>query len=170
VTVDLGAIVNFVTTVALIGGLFFAAFEWRAQRAERRREAQMLLVRSFDSPEYTRALRRVMELPPDLTGAQIREALGPDDADLVWFYLGAMESMGILVHARQLDLRLVDQLHSQPILTGWDRLRHYVADVRAATGRETMHEWFQWLAERIAALEHEEGRVPAHIGEKDWRS
>ena len=36
-------------------------------------------------------------------------------------------------------------------------------------GRDSMHEWFQWLAEQTARLEEREGRTAAHIREVDWR-
>jgi len=80
-----------------------------------------------------------------------------------------MESIGILVFNREIDIRLVDKSFGGPVLVIWRKLSHYVEAVRAEVGRDSMHEWYQWLVERIEALECEEGRTPAHLLHADWR-
>jgi len=37
------------------------------------------------------------------------------------------------------------------------------------TGRETVGEWFQWLAERFAEREGAAPPVPANVQYRDWR-
>jgi hypothetical protein len=156
-----------ISTLALVGGVVFAGVEWRSTRLERRKQQQVMLLRSFDSPTYTRAMRVVMELPDDMSKEQIDG--DPELADLVWFWLGVLEALGELVHDRELPLQAVDDTISGPILVGWTKLRRYAADSRQAYGRETWNEWGQWLSEQLTRLEHDEGRTPAHIREADWR-
>ena len=64
---------------------------------------------------------------------------------------------------------MVDDLFGGPILISWRHLERYVADQRSELKRDTMGEWFQWLAERIAEFETTTGRVPANIREADWK-
>ena len=168
-SVELSNVIDVATTLALVGGLLFAAFEWRASRQESHRQSQTMVLRSFESPEFVMAMRRIMDLPDGLSRREIEDRLGDDDMDLIWYWMGAMESIGILIFDRVIEIRLVDQTYGGPILVTGNRLRGYVADVRARIGRDSMHEWFQWLAERIEALERDEGRTPAHIRETDWR-
>lgn len=163
------AVVDILTTVTLISGLFFAAFEWRRSRVESRRQAQILLLRSFDSPAFANAMRQILDLPDDLSRSQIEAALSKDGMDLLWYYQGVMESLGFLVFNREIDIRIVDQTLGGPVILTWRRLRQYADDVRREMDRETMYEWYQWLAERLETLEREEGRTPAHVRENDWR-
>lgn len=166
---QLAGLVDALTIVALVSGLLFAAFEWRGSRRESRRQSQILLLRSFESPEFLKAMRRLLFLPDGLSRTQVEDALGEDGSDLLWYWLGTMESIGILVFNREIDIHLVDQSFGGPVLVIWLKLSHYVEAVRAEVGRDSMHEWYQWLVERTEALEHKEGRTPAHLLHGEWR-
>jgi hypothetical protein len=166
---DLATLVNIITIVTLVGSLLFAAFEWRRSRLERHRQSQVLLLRSFDSPEFAKAMRVVLDLPDDLPVSQIETALKKDGVDLLWYYLGVMESLGIMVFKREIDIHLVDQSMGGPIIISWHRLRRYADEMRRELSRESMYEWYQWLAERLEALELREGRTAAYVRERDWR-
>jgi hypothetical protein len=166
---QLAGIVDVLTIVALVSGLLFAAFEWRGSRRESRRQSQVLLLHSFESPEFLKAMRRLLFLPDGLSRTHVEETLGDDGSDLLWYWLGTMESIGILVFNRQIDIHLVDQSFGGPVLVIWRKLSDYVEAVRAEVGRDSMHEWYQWLVERTETLEREEGRTPAHRLNADWR-
>ena len=58
---------------------------------------------------------------------------------------------------------------SGPIVVSWRKLQGYFLGSRDETGRETIGEWFQWLAERFAEREGTAPPVPAHIQYRDWR-
>jgi hypothetical protein len=165
--VDVSTWLELISTSALVGGVIFAGVEWRSSRLERRKQQQVMLLRSFDSPTFTRAMRVVLALPDDATKEQIDA--DPELADLVWFWLGVTESLGELVHDREIPLQVVDDTISGPILMGWSKLSRYAAETRQTHGRDTWNEWGQWLAEQIGRLEHEQGRTPAYIREADWR-
>lgn len=166
---QLAGLVDVLTVVALIGGFLFAAFEWRGSQREHRRQSQVLLLRTFDSPEFLMAMRRLLALPDGLSRTEIEGILGEDGSDLLWFWLGSMESIGIHVFNREIDIRLVDQSFGGPVIVIWHRLLGYVEAVRAEVGRDSMHEWYQWLVERMETLEREEGRAAAHLVHTDWR-
>jgi hypothetical protein len=166
---DLGTIVNLLTTASLAAGLIFAGIQWRASRRENRRLSQIQVLRSFESPEFVRAMRLVLDLPDGLSRSDLETRLGRDGTDLVWYWLGVMESLGILVHDRFVEILDVEQTYSAPVLVTFRKLHPYIEDVRASVSRDTMHEWFQWLAERLEQLERDKGRLPAHVREAGWR-
>ena len=60
------------------------------------------------------------------------------------------ESIGVLVFRGEVSIDLVDDFFSGPIVVSWRKLQSYFFDERRETGRETVGEWFQWLAERFA--------------------
>lgn len=166
--VELAVILELIATGAIVGGLVFAGLELRASRRQRRHEAQVLLLHSFEGPEFTRSMRAALFLPDGMSKAEI-EARSDGTDQLVWYWLGMMESIGMLVYERELDLRLVSATIGGVIVITWRKLSRYASDVRAEMQRETMHEWFQWLAERVAALELAEGRSPANLREANWK-
>jgi hypothetical protein len=139
--------------------------QWRASRRQRAREAEVLILRSFESPDFTRAMHRILALPNGLSKKEVDAQM---DRDLLWYWFGAMESVGLLVHHRAIDLGLVDEAFGGPIILSWSKLGPYARESRKAVKRESMHEWFQWLAERLAELERP-GRIAAQIRERDWK-
>ena len=63
----------------------------------------------------------------------------------------------------------VDDILSGPLLLSWRKLSRYVTEYRAELQRDTMYEWFQWLAERMQQREVKHSPVPAYVAHRDWR-
>ena len=80
-----------------------------------------------------------------------------------------MESLGVLVHHPEISLAVVDNFFGGPVLITWRKLRRYVEEDRVCLGRDTIHEWFQWLAERLSEREAAAPAVPAYVAERDWQ-
>ena len=166
---DLATIANLINALAVTAGLVFAGVQIRYYRQRRQREAMLELVRSFQSPAFTSALRRVMSLPDGANGEKIREVLGPDGEDAVYLVSLTWESVGILLFRRELTLDLVDDFFSGPILLSWRKLQVYAEEWRHALNRETGSEWFHWLAERMMEREKLAPPVPAYKAHQSWR-
>ncbi len=60
---DVSTLANLVNAFAVTAAVLFAAAQIRYYRQRRRREVMPELVRSFQSPAFTSALRRVLSLP-----------------------------------------------------------------------------------------------------------
>jgi len=166
---DLSTLANLINAIAVTAGVIFAAAQIRFYRQRRRRDAMLELVRSFQSPAFTSALRRVLSLPESADAQKIREVLGPDGEDAVYLVALTWESLGILVFRREVTLDLVDDFFSGPILLSWQKLKAYSEEWRRAQKRETFSEWFHWLAERMLEREKLTPPVPAYIAHRDWR-
>jgi len=165
---DLSTIANLINAIAVTAGVIFAASQIRYYRQRRRREAMLELVRSFQSPAFTSALRRVLSLPDGADTQKIREVLGPDGEDAVYLVSLTWESLGVLVFRREVTLDLVDDFFSGPILLSWQKLRVYSEEWRRALNRDTFSEWFHWLAERMMEREKLSPPVPAYIAHRTW--
>jgi hypothetical protein len=163
----LNTFIELLSLVTLVVGLLFAVVQLRQYRATREREVALELLRSFETPEFAAALRAVYALPGGLTKREIEERLG-GKMDLVYAMTTTWESLGILVCRGELSLDLVDDFFSGPITISWEKLRGYVEGERAEQRRETIAEWFQWLAERMREREAVTPPVPAHIAHRDW--
>ena len=158
-----------ISTLTLLFGVGFGLHQLRLDRAQRERDAAVELLRSFQTPEFARALLRVFALPDDLPRAQVEERLGPD-VPVVYALLTTWESLGVMVYRKQVSLTLVDDFFSGPTLLSWRKLRRNVEEQRKEQSRETIEEWFQWLAERMAERESQQPPVPAHVMHRYWRS
>ena len=165
---DLTTATNLISTIAIVLGVGFAAYQLYLLRLQRAREVQLTLARSLQGPDFQEALQKIVFLPEGLSKAEIDERLGPD-RDVVFHWFGSMEALGVLLHHREVSLSVVDDFFSGPIVLSWRRLQGYVADVRRETKRDTMHEWFQWLAERFIERENVAPPVPAHVAYRSWR-
>lgn len=164
----LSELVNSITLVTLVAGVVFALIQLRQYREAREREAALEFLRSFQSPQMAKSLRRIFALPPGLSGEEIDAALA-DHMDDIYSLYTTWESIGILVFRGEVSLDLVDDFFSGPLLLSWEKLESQVYRVRATTGRETIGEWFQWLVERLAEREADRPREPAHIAHRSWR-
>ena len=166
---DVSTFANIVNAIAVTAGVIFAAAQIRYYGQRRRRDAMLELVRSFQSPAFTSALRRVLSLPDNADTQKIREVLGPDGEDAVYLVSLTWESIGVLVFRRELTLDLVDDFFSGPILLSWQKLQVYSEEWRHKLNRETFNEWFHWLAERMMERERISPPVPSYIAHRDWR-
>ena len=166
---DISTIANLINAIAVTAGVIFAAAQIRQYRQRRERDAMLELVRSFQSPAFTAALRRVLSLPDGADSAKIREVLGPDGEDAVYLVSLTWESLGVLVYRREVTLDLVDDFFSGPLVISWQKLKVYSEEWRSALNRETGNEWFHWLAERMLEREKTAPPIPAYVAHRHWR-
>lgn len=166
---DISNIANLINAIAVTAGVIFAGVQIRQYQRQRKRDAMLELVRSFQSPAFTAALRRVLSLPDGADTAKIRELLGPDGEDAVYLVSLTWESLGVLVFRREVTLDLVDDFFSGPLIISWRKLKVYSDEWRSNLSRETGNEWFHWLAERMLERENASPPVPAYIAHRDWR-
>jgi hypothetical protein len=166
---DISTIANLINALAVTAGVIFAAVQIRHYSQRRRRDAMLELVRSFQSPSFASAFRRVISLPDGATQAQVIKLLGADGEDATHIVGLTWESLGVLVFRREVTLDVVDDFFSGPISISWRKLSGYVVEQRAVLDRETAFEWFQWLAERMIDREKQTPSVPAHVAHRGWK-
>ena len=166
---DISTIANLINAIAVTAGVIFAAAQIRQYRQRRERDAMLELVRSFQSPAFTAALRRVLSLPDGADSAKIREVLGPDGEDAVYLVSLTWESLGVLVYRREVTLDLVDDFFSGPLVISWQKLKVYSEEWRRTLNRDTGNEWFHWLAERMLEREKTSPPIPAYEAHRNWR-
>ena len=166
---DIATLANLINAFAVTAGVIFAAVQIRHYRQRRRRDTMLELVRSFQNPTFVKALRRVIELPNDLSAQEIRESLGPEGEDLIANLTATWETVGVLLFHKELTIEIIDDFFSGPIVISWRKLKPYLEDLRQQYHRDTWSEWFQWLAEQMMERESKVPPVPAYIAYRGWR-
>jgi hypothetical protein len=168
---DLATLANLAevfSALLVVGGLVFAAVQMLDYRRQRRETAAIELLRSFQNPEFSRSLRAVLLLPRGVSKGEMGEhSSGVHDAIMVVVF--TFESIGVMVFRKIVPLEMVNQLLGGVCVESWARLNQYTKDYRAESGRKTMSEWFQWLAERLAEHHARYGRPPAYEQYQRWR-
>jgi len=161
------AFFQIVETLAVVVGVGFAIVQLRQYRRDKLREAALELLHSFQTPSFARALNIVYSMPEGLSKSEV-EAYAGDEFHLVYAMTTTWESLGILVHRGEIELQMIDDFFSGPILVSWRKLEHYIRDERRDVGRDTINEWFQWLKERLEEAESKAPPIPAYIEHKNW--
>jgi hypothetical protein len=162
------ATLNLVTTITVIFGVMFAVFEVLHMRARRRQNAALALVASYQTPAFSKAIVKALDVPDAVSRAELERRLG-DDGDGAFLLMTTWESLGILVHKREVSLELVEDFFSGPISVSWTKYQKVVEEMREKLGRDTYFEWFQWLAERVQEHESSAPAIPAHIEHSAWK-
>lgn len=157
-----------IEALAVVVGVGFAMIQVHQYRRDKYRESAMELLHSFQTPAFARALNIVYRMPDGLSKEEIIGFVG-DDFHLVYAMTTTWESLGILVHRGEVDLQMIDDFFSGPIIVSWRKLEKYIIGERLEVGRETINEWFQWLKERLEEIETDGPPIPAHIEHKNWR-
>ena len=166
--IELGALGEFVGAFGVIASLLYLGLQVRQVKKAGARDVAFELIRSFETIEFTRAMQAIFDLPKGLGKTEIEQRFDGRMDELL-AYFATWESIGILVHRGQIDIDLVSDFFSHPLLHSWEVTQGYMKDFRAEMGRETPWEWFQWLAERVMELEVNASPVPAYVEFRDWK-
>jgi len=139
----------------VITGLFFGLMEVRHYRQQRQETASMEIMRAFQSRDFTRALRLIMEFEQECRRCS-EESIPQELENAAMLVSTTLEAVGLMVFQRIVPFRRVQQLMGGTIQASWRVLKPHTEWLREKLSRPSIHEWFQWLAERLD--EHPEYR------------
>jgi hypothetical protein len=76
---------------------------------------------------------------------------------------------GLMVYQRIVSIRLVQLLMGGTIQASWRVLRPHTEWLREKLCRPSIHEWFQWLAERLDECPEYRDEVGAYLKYQNWK-
>ena len=152
----------------VISGVLFGLIEVRHYRQQRQETASMEIMRAFQSPGFTSALQLVMQYEQECQRCH-EDSMPKELQDAAMLVSTTLEAVGLMVYQRIVPFRLVQQLMGGVIQAGWRVLRAHTEWMRDELCRPSIHEWFQWLSERLD--EHPEylDEVGAYSKYTDWK-
>ena len=56
-----------------------------------------------------------------------------------------IESTGVMVRHKVVDIQIVWEMMGGVVMSSWERLSGWVAGIRATQGSQKFAEWFEWL-------------------------
>lgn len=165
---NLPLILQLIATAIMIIGIGFGIQNIRQYQASRKRESAIVMLNSFQTSDFVRGLLYIFDLP-EKAGKDVLDSQPEDHFLAIYMVMGTWERLGVLVYRREIELRMVDEAYSGPIIQSWQKLEVYIQEFRAHIQRETAFEWFQWLAERIQERELTAEPTPAYLAYRDWK-
>ena len=166
---EISAIANLATAIAVVVGLVFGVLEVRHVRREREERASFEVVHAIMTTHWIDSAPIVRGIDETLTPADLQaDHTLLQAAHSVAFIL---EALGYAVFKGIVRLETVDELVGGSVRVAWRKLRPYAEHERRRTGSQKSWEWFQWLAERLderrGPLALQKGAYQIH---RDWQA
>ena len=144
---EFSILIELLTLIAILGGLVFGVLEIRRGNQARRDEAAINILSSRIYAENMGVVIKILDLPENAKGKLI--STSKDFSHQAMQISSQMESWGILVFQRKIDLHDLDFMVGGLVRQLWNRLQNFIYDRREKFDNPNDGEWFQWLVERL---------------------
>ncbi len=152
---------NVALTLSVIIAVVFGIAQARGAARDRRERLSLQALRSFQTREFVELMQYINshEMPEnsdDLTKAPVRDQI------LFMQFGQEMETLGILVAEKYIDIDLVDKTLGSFVSTSWKKYKKAFMNIRKTLPDPFLGEYFQWLAELVQRRMEEHPRKPFH--------
>lgn len=156
----ISVIADLALTLSLVVAIIFGVAQVNAAKKDRRERLTLETLRNFQSREFAELILFTLDTEfPD----NYKEWMGwPDKAQKAQFVqlMQEMESLGLLVADKFIDLNLVDKTLGSYVSNTWEKYKPMVLEMRVHGDDPFLAEYFQWLAELIDQRMKENPRRP----------
>lgn len=159
-------IASLATAAAVVIAVVFGVLQLRHLAKSRAIFSSAELVHALRTPEFTRSIGIIAQLPDAADPALVRN--NPEMFNAAQYVGHVLESLGVLSYHRILPIHLVDDLLGGYVRMSWRKLAPFVELRRRELG-VYYGEWMQWLAERLAQYPSPGKLEGAHNAHKDWK-
>src|SRR6476661_4995423 len=119
----------------------------------------METLRTFHTREFADLISFINLHTPPSNYEQLKALPGEEQAKFIQFGQ-EMESLGILVAERLINIDLVDKTLGSFVTSAWEKYKPLFNDIREKQPDPFLGEYFQWLAERIDERMQKNPRKP----------
>ena len=152
---------NLALTLSLIVGLVFGIAQVKAAARDRKERLTLETLRNFQTREFAELINFINSNDMPATRAEMN-ALPPKDQVSFIQFSQQMESLGILVAEKFININLVDKTLGSFVTTSWEKYKPMFLDIREKQPDPFLGEYFQWLAEQIDERMKKDPRKPFH--------
>jgi hypothetical protein len=152
-------IANIALALSLVVAVIFGIAQVRAAARDRRERLTLDMLRNFQTREFAELLHRVVRDDVPKTAEEQRAMSAADHIAFIQFGQ-QMESLGLMVAEKLIDIDLVDKTLGSFVITAWEKYRPVFLELRQTTPDPFLGEYFQWLAETIARRMQNNPRKP----------
>jgi hypothetical protein len=150
---------NLALTLSLIVAVIFGIAQVRTAARDRKERLTLETLRNFQSREFAEISMYISthKLP---AGRKEMNALPMDERATIFQFAQLMESLGILLAERLINIDLVDKTLGSFVTSSWEKYKPLFTDIRVNQPDPFLGEYFQWLAELIDKRMKEKPREP----------
>jgi hypothetical protein len=139
---------NVALALSLIVALVFGIAQVRAAARDRRERLTLETLRNFQTREFAEFIHFVTN--HDLPSSRKELRARPVNEQIIFIQLAQqMESLGLLVAEKLIDLDLVDKTLGSFVTTAWQKYKKAFLDIRRNAPDPFLGEYFEWLADHI---------------------
>jgi hypothetical protein len=147
--VDIALALNIATTVAVVGGVIFGAWQIRVAAKARATQVSLQLVEMLYSHNLMDGLGALNDLPEGLNWQELKNELG-ERWIAVFTLINTLDGLGILVFRKEVAFDVADDFFHHAVAIVWRKTRAAIADRRQQPGRESSFRFLELLAEAQA--------------------
>jgi hypothetical protein len=150
-------IANVALTLSFIVAVVFGITQVRAAARDRRERLTLEALRGFETRDFAELMQY---LNSHKMPSNSKELLALPVSEQVIFvqFAQQMETLGILVAEKLINMDLIDKTLGSFVSASWEKYKTFVLSLREAD--PYLSEYFQWLAERIGELMKKQHRRP----------
>jgi hypothetical protein len=141
-------IANVALALSFIVALVFGIAQVRASARDRRERLTLKTLRDFQTREFAELINSIISRDLPKSRDELRALPAKEQAIFIQL-AQQMESLGLLVAERLIDIELVDKTLGSFVTTAWQKYKVMFLDIRKTDPDPFLGEYFQWLAERI---------------------
>jgi hypothetical protein len=138
---DIPSISAIIAAVGVLIGVVLTVLEVRNLVETRQTDLVIRLYSTFGNEELQDAWEKTQTREYKDFNAYRSEYGLREVNEVGWFF----EGVGVLLHRKLIDIRLVDDLFSSPVKRAWERLKPIAEGERNQTRRPQIWEWFEYL-------------------------
>ena len=141
-------IANVALALSFVVGLIFGIIQVRVAARDRRERLTLETLRNFQTRDFAELLYKYRATKIPATGEEFETF--PAEDQIIFIQLSQeMESLGMLVAEKYIDLDLVDKTLGSFVTSAWEKYEPMFLDMRRKLPDPFLGEYFQWLAGRI---------------------
>ena len=148
---DIPSISAIIAAVGVLIGVILTVLEVRNLVETRQTDLVIRLYSTFGSEELQDAWEKTQTREYKDFNAYRSEYGLREVNEVGWFF----EGVGVLLHRKLIDIRLVDDLFSSPVKRAWERLKPIAEGERNQTQRPQIWEWFEYLYNEMQKREQQ---------------
>jgi hypothetical protein len=148
-SIDIIAIIaNLAIALSFLVALAFGIAQVKAAAKDRKERLTIGALVSFQTREFAELMNFIYSYNFPSTYEEW-QGLPANEQIMITQFMQIMESIGILVAEKLIDINLIDKTVGSLITTAWDKHKIMILDSREKQDDPFLSEYFQWLAERM---------------------
>lgn len=158
-------IANVALALSFIIALIFGIVQVRTANRDRRERLTIETLHTFQTREFAELINFINSHSMPANSKELN-ALPVKEQVFVIQFGQQMESLGMLVAERLINIDLVDKTLGSFVTLAWEKYKILFQDIREKQPDPFLGEYFQWLAERIDERMRQNPRRPFYESKK----